>query len=474
MKKKNLLRGLEAVLFCAVVLVVLGALSRLLVHKEGKARFQPFLDKPQQYDVLFFGDSCFVNSMFPMEMWTDYGIPGYNLACYGNTLPITYWVMMNALDYAKPKVAVFAVNDVRKDIMVTGSNENLHTALDFWPMSLTKARAIEDLMGDPETVDDNGNHYRDLRWEYYFTLGKYHDRWSRLTPNEFSGEPNVQKGAELMVGVVPKKEYTLIGEDEWADEQGVGYAYMRKMIEECQKRDIGVLLVYLPYPSSEQSQMAANTVGFIAGEYDVPYINFLSLDSVADYETDCYDQRAHLNFSGGQKVTDYIGAYLAEHFGLKDRRGEAAYAGWAKDEQDYAAYKRERIRTEDKLRELLMLLHDDTVSASIAVRAQADFYWDDQLLALLHNTVREHVLEENAYIDRSDDMFPLEGLDEAVWTDVAYYLELDRANGTFAEYVGDEAEAKREDTFGAWEKGKEVYIRLFNPETGEQIAERQF
>lgn len=474
MKKKNLLRGLEAVLFCAVVCVVLGVLSRCLVHKEGKARFQPFMDNPQQYDVLFFGDSCFVNSMFPMEMWTDYGIPGYNLACYGNTLPITYWVMMNALDYTKPKVAVFAVNDVRKDIMVTGSNENLHTALDFWPMSLTKARAIEDLMSDPEVMDDYGNRYVDLKWEYYFTLGKYHDRWSRLLPNEFSGEPNVQKGAEMKIGVEPKKEYTLIGGDEWADEQGVGYAYMRKMIEECQKRDIGVLLVYLPYPSSERSQMAANTVGFIAGEYDVPYINFLSLDSVADYETDCFDQQAHLNFSGGQKVTDYIGAYLAEHFDLKDRRGEAAYAGWEQDERDYVAYKRRQISTQDKLPELLMLLHDDTVSASIAIRAQADLYWEDQTLALLQNMARTHVLEENAYIESSGDMFPLEGLDEAVWTDEAYFLELDRANSTICEYVGGEAEAKAEEVFGGWEDGKEIRILVTNPETGERLAERQF
>ena len=474
MKRKNLLRGLEAVLFCIVLCAVLWALSELLERKESGDQFGPFLKDPQQYDVLFFGDSCFVNCLYPMEIWEDYGIPGYNLSCYGNTLAVSYWTMMNALDYASPKAVVFAVNDVRKDIKVTGSSGDLHTALDFWPLSRTKARAIEDLTDDPYAMDDDGNRYADMRWEYYFTLGKYHDRWSRLTPKDFKRRLNVQKGADMMIDVAPARDYDLIDDDQYAEEQGAGYRYMRMAIEECRRRGIEILLVYLPYPASEQSQMHANTVSSIAEEYGVPYINFIQLDSVVDYATDCYDELAHLNPSGGLKVTDFIGAYLAEHFALEDRRGEEAYASWQKAGQDYAAYKRDKIRGEDELDNLLMLLHDDSVSASIAIRVQAELYWDDQALTLLHNTVREHVLEADAYSKWSNSLFPLEGLDEAVWADEAYFLELDRAQGTFTELVGGEAEMRTESVFGDWEDGKEIRIRVTDPETGELIAERQF
>ena len=159
---------------------------------------------------------------------------------------------------------------------------------------------------------------------------------------------------------------------------------------------------------------------------------------------------------------------------MADHRGDADYANWQKDEQDYAAYKRNVILGQNELPELLLMLHDDSVSTSIAVRAQAGLYWDDQKLTLLHNMARPHVLEADAYSAWSNSMFPLEGLDEAVWADEAYFLELDRANGSVHEYVGSEAEARAAEVFGGWEDGKEICILVTDPATGERLAERQF
>lgn len=474
MKKKNLLHCLEAALFCAVLAGVLWALSGLMERKASRNQFGPFLKEPQQYDVLFFGDSRFVNCLFPMELWEDYGITGYNLSCYGNTLPVDYWMMMNAFDYARPKVVVLAVNGVRKDLKVTGSSGDLHTALDFLPLSRTKVQAVWDLTDEPYAKDDDGNHYADMRWEYLLTLGKYHDRWDELTPNDFTGRPNVQKGADMMVGVAPTEDYNIIDDDQYAEEEGVGYAYLRRMIEECQNRGVEILLVHLPYPASENSQMNANTVGSIAEAYGVQFIDFVRLDSVTDYAVDCYDQQAHLNPSGGLKVTDFIGAYLAEHYGLSDHRGDAEYANWQEDERNYAAYKRGVILGQSELPNLLVMLHDDSVSVRIAIRAQAGLYGDDQMLTLLHNMVRKHVFEAEAYSEWSNNMFPLTGLDEAAWADEAYFLELDRTNGTAEEFTGDEAEAKTISAFGDWEENKEIQILLIDPMTGERIAERQF
>lgn len=474
MKKKNLLHCLEAALFCAVLAGVLWALSGLMERKASRNQFGPFLKEPQQYDVLFFGDSRFVNCLFPMELWEDYGITGYNLSCYGNTLPVDYWMMMNAFDYARPKVVVLAVNGVRKDLKVTGSSGDLHTALDFLPLSRTKVQAVWDLTDEPYAKDDDGNHYADMRWEYLLTLGKYHDRWDELTPNDFTGRPNVQKGADMMVGVAPTEDYNIIDDDQYAEEEGVGYAYLRRMIEECQNRGVEILLVHLPYPASENSQMNANTVGSIAEAYGVQFIDFVRLDSVTDYAVDCYDQQAHLNPSGGLKVTDFIGAYLAEHYGLSDHRGDAEYANWQEDERNYAAYKRGVILGQSELPNLLVMLHDDSVSVRIAIRAQAGLYGDDQMLTLLHNMVRKHVFEAEAYSEWSNNMFPLTGLDEATWADEAYFLELDRTNGTAEEFTGDEAEAKTISAFGDWEENKEIRILLIDPMTGERIAERQF
>ena len=476
MRKKTWLRLLEACVFVLLLCVVLSSVSRLMERKASRNQFGPFLNKPEQYDVLFFGDSSFVNCLFPMEIWEDYGIPGYNLSCYGNTMPVNYWAMMNALEYADPKVVVLAVNDVQKDLKVTGSSSDLHTALDFFPLTRTKIRAIEDLMDDPLAVDDDGNRYVDMKWEYYFTLGKYHSRWSELQQSDFKGMPSVQKGADMRIGVAPMKDYTLIDDDQYGEEIGVGYMYLRRIIEECRARGKAILLVHLPHLASERAQMSANTVGSIAEEYGVDYIDFVRMDSVVDYAADCYDSSAHLNPSGGWKVTDYIGQYLSERYGLSDCRSDPAYAHWQAARQDYAAYKRGVISGRNDLKELLVMLHDDSVSASIAIRAHADLYWDDQVLTLLHNTVREHVHDAEAYSMWSNSMFPLEGLEDALWSDEAYFLKLDREGNTVEEYVGDNAIRQAENLFGdtVWEEGKEIRIRVVDRDTGKQLIECQF
>ena len=85
MKKKTWLRLLESSVFVLLICAVLTGVSTLVERKASRNQFGPFLDQPEQYDVLFFGDSSFVNCLFPMEIWEDYGIPGYNLSCYGKS-----------------------------------------------------------------------------------------------------------------------------------------------------------------------------------------------------------------------------------------------------------------------------------------------------------------------------------------------------------------------------------------------------
>ena len=445
--------------------------SSLLERKASRSQFGPFLENPQEYDVLFFGDSRFVNCLLPMELWADYGVAGYNLSCYGSTMPVCYWSMMNALDYADPEVIVLAVNGVRKDLKLTGSSSDLHTALDFYPLTRTKVRAVFDLMDDPEFADDDGNLYQDMRGEYLFTIGKYHSRWSELNTEDYSPARNTNKGTEVMVGVAPAQEYTLIDPDLYAEEQGAGYAYMRRAIEECLGRGIEVLLVHLPYPASEDSQMHGNTVGAIAEEYGVNYVDFVQLDSVVDYEMDCYDEQSHLNPSGAQKVTAYLGDYLSRHYDLPDRREDAAYARWNTDYDVYADVKAAQLGAQhENLNNLLMLLHDDDFDVRMGIRPNAPMYWEDQAILLMHNMVREHVYEENEYTMASSTMYPLEVFDEASWENQPYFLETD--GYAAEEWNGEAAEAKIEQIFGNREGM--VLIEVLDRRNGKVCAEFAF
>jgi len=471
MKNNKWLRFVESCGFVLLVMALFAGASRLLERKASSEQFGPFLENPQEYDVLFMGDSRFVNCLLPMEMWADYGVAGYNLSCYGNTMPVSYWSLMNALDYASPKLVVLAVNGVRKDIKVTGSSSDLHTALDFYPLTRTKLAAINDLMSDPHAVDDDGNRYADMRWEYAFTLGKYHSRWSELSDSDFKPVKNRGCGAEVVVGVAPYEEYTIIDSDRFAEENGVGYAYMRRAIEECQSRGIDVLLTHLPHPASENAQMHANTIGSIAGEYGVRYVDFVHLDSIVDYEVDCYDDQGHLNPSGALKVTDYLGQYIADHYGLPDRREDAAFAHWHADHEAYVADKAARIaQQQGRLNNLLMLLHDDDFIVRMGIRPDAPMYWEDQAILLMHNMARGHVYEADEYAMASSAMYPLEGFDEASWNNDFYFLE--NCGDQAVELQGEAAAAQIEAVFGGREG--HVLIEVVDRRTGQMLAEFTF
>ena len=69
--KKVLCGILKAVVFFALVLAVLMPVSRLVERKDSSKRFSPFLENAEDYDVLFFGDSRFMNCMMPLEIWKD-------------------------------------------------------------------------------------------------------------------------------------------------------------------------------------------------------------------------------------------------------------------------------------------------------------------------------------------------------------------------------------------------------------------
>ena len=173
-----------------------------------------------------------------------------------------------------------------------------------------------------------------------------------------------------VIAVADAQDYDLIDEMQATEESGqTGFVYLRRIIEDCQARGIEVLLVHLPYPADEEKQMDANAVCGIAEAYGVDFIDFVSMDQVTDYATDCFDANEHLNPSGARKVSDYLGRYIAEHYEIADRRGEAAYAAWADDTAAYRAKKLADFQNQGGLESALMLLHDDDFACEITVSA---------------------------------------------------------------------------------------------------------
>jgi len=428
MMKKTIKRILSAAAFLAVLVLLLAGFSRVLEYKESREKITPFLERAELFDVLFFGDSHAYSAIYPMELWENYGIASYNLANYDLTIPLSYWVMRNALLTCNPKVVVLDVNQIWEQAKLCPSSGNVHTGLDAFPRSRVKLEAIFDLMDDPLFTDENGQRYQDLRPEFIFPFIKYHARWSDLTMRDLKPDYNQELGGERNIAVAEPDDYEITAST--ADEQGFGFLYLRRFIEYCQNLGIRVILTNLPYPcrNNNEEQLYTNAVMYTAEEYGIEYFDFVYMDQIVDYSTDCYDPASHLNPSGAWKVTDFIGHHLSEAYDLPDRRKDAAYASWHSDYAAYRDLKLQSLRNEPDPYSFLMLLADPSFSTVLLLPEDSAVYTDDLAMQLVQNAGRRHLMPSD--------------MDEAVWSDSLMPLELlmQPANGTYMAVI-DRSEA---------------------------------
>ena len=473
MKKRCWLRLAEALVFVLLLAVVFVVVSDVVTLKKSRNLLGGYLEEPENYDVLFFGDSKFVAGLAPMELWEDYGIAGYNLSSHSCLMPVSYWTLINALDYGTPKLAVFATNGFTPEKKVSNYSPDVHTEMDFWPLTRNKVRMINDVMTHPEApdyADSEGDLYRDLRWEFFFPIGKYHSRWKELREEDFTKRPQHIKGGELLVGIESIWEYTLTDEEDYAEEVGYAFEYMRMAIEECQRRGIEVLMLHLPSPIRINSQRYANTARSIASEYGVNFVDTTLADSIVDYAVDCFDVDPHLNVSGTMKLTSYLGSYLNDHYELPDRRGDARYAHWDDLLEAHKDDKMQLVRDQENLNNILMLLHDLDFDVDLFLSPDASVWYDDLSILLVHNIVRERVLSGEEYDKSSSFMFPLEGFDEAFNDYTSYYLR--RENGVWQEYTGEAAQEAAAQAFGAGLKA-DIAVEVRDARSGEVIKQLQ-
>lgn len=375
--------AISCIMTLGLTVTLLWQSTNLLERKESDVKNSSFFAQEEDFDVLFLGTSHMGYGIYPMELWNDYGIVSYNLGGHGNPLPTTYWIMENALDYTTPKLVVIDCYLLSCTVKTQSAFSSMHLSFDAFPISKNKVAAIIDLLDEQEAerraaIQEPGTRMEVL-WDYVI----YHDRWNDLREDDFAIELSREKGAEHYAAVVPVEEIARIPVGNKMEEDTVSVQYLEKMIEDCNNREIDVLLTYFPFTADEICQKEANKVYDIAEQYGVDYINFLDLD-VVNYKTDFCDTDYHLNPSGARKVTDYIGQYIIERYDLPDQRNNEIYEHWNADYDEYIKYKEDNLRNLESLDKYLMMLADKNYCAVIET-GNTKFLEDEYYLDLLEN-----------------------------------------------------------------------------------------
>lgn len=374
---KILMRIVSVIVFLILFLGIYAYADRVLERKDAYIKHAPFFEEKNDFDVLFLGTSHIRDGVYPMELWNGYGISSYNLGGPGNSLGVSYWNLVNALDYTTPKLVVIDCPQISYSEMLAENSNFTHTTFDEFPLSVNKVKAICDLA-------EEGN-----RMAYLWPFSVYHSRWNELTKSDFTANPSLDKGARFRISAAMPIESEQISPDEKSSMDTVGVDYLCKMIELCQERDIEVLLTYLPFPATESKLREANLVYDIAGLYGVRYINFFEGELLVDFDTDMADSDSHLNASGARKITEYLGEYMQENYGLTDRREDSAYNSWHEDYEAYAANKLELLRGQNSLDSELVLLQDSSFCSKICIKEGSAVLQDERMMKLIENASAE-------------------------------------------------------------------------------------
>lgn len=330
---------------CAVVIIpilCLYLLQCLFVPKyasdikEG-AMIKEYYSSEKKHDVLILGDCEVYENISPVTMWENYGISSYIRGSAEQLIWQSYYLLEDTLKYEKPEVVV--VNVLAMSESEAKSEAYNRMTLDGMKWSKSKLSSIKESMTDKEDM-----------LSYVFPLLRYHSRWSELSKEDVEymwKTPKVTTNGYLMqtgiraVTTIPKAaplaDYSFSQKN---------FEYLDKMYSLCKDNGIELVLIKAPSVYPHWYEEWDKQIVDYATKNGIMYLNTISeSENIGiDYSCDTFDYGQHLNVSGAEKLSKYLGQQLVDKFSLKDHRSEQMYTDtWDSIVKDYYKEKEEKL-----------------------------------------------------------------------------------------------------------------------------------
>lgn len=319
---------LKFILFALLLLGAVCVFVRVFSIKSGDGIYsmKKFYEQPKDsVDVLILGSSHAYENISTADMWEDYGIAAFDLGGSKQPLWNTYFYLVEALKYQKPKVIVLEsyMTTYTEEYQEPGKAISNTFGMRF---SMNKVRAI------CESVP------KEDWWSYLLGYVQYHSRYTDLSYADFVKD----QGDKRYTNWKGYKCGTLSKINEVTDVRGItdqipmaekSEKYFRMIIELAKEEQIPIVVVVSPHANiCDNDERIYNYTEMVCTEYGVPFINYnlmyeeTGIDSVNDFSDD-----EHLNHVGSEKLTECLEKYLVSNFELTDHRGDEKWSSWDAD-----------------------------------------------------------------------------------------------------------------------------------------------
>ena len=292
-------------LFWAVLVPAVFRISYVLREKEGTNIQDNFKQlERDSVDMVFVGSSHQFCSIDTDLLYEEYGINSFMLATSAQTIPVSYYAVMEAIELQHPKAivleALYCTNDFR-----TVTPEMSHTFFDGMPKCEARKLAIEDLIEPEEQI------------YYYLNLGRYHTRWKDLGEEDFKSNLTSPRGRYYSEEIKYNWQIPVIPENEKEPMAEEMLKYLDMLVELCKENQVELILYVAPFNSLYDDettredlfrrQRIFNWLEDYTEEKELRYYNLfyemseLNLDSMRDYK-----DSQHFNCYGQEKITRYM------------------------------------------------------------------------------------------------------------------------------------------------------------------------
>lgn len=305
MKKRVCLDILIFSIFLAGLFLVLSKVDFVLRQKQYAGMQDNFAKfEKGSMEIVFIGNSHQFCSISTEILAEEYGIESFMLSSSAQTIPMSYYAAMEAIELQQPEKIVLEVSYCANDFR-TVTDEMSHCFFDGMPNCKAKRLAIQDLIKEEDRI------------YYYLPLGLYHNRWKELTKDDFSITQVTARGGVYYEDVKYNSEIPMISEDQTEAMPAEMEKYMDLLVELCKENDVKLILYVAPFNTlwgSEQEiedlyrrQRIFNYISGYAEKNQVPYYNlFYEQEALGlNGETDWMDTQ-HLNYLGQRKMTEYM------------------------------------------------------------------------------------------------------------------------------------------------------------------------
>ena len=303
--RKGLKNTLFSILFIIGLIGLLYLGSQILAPKDNdqeggilNASAHGILSEPQNtVDVLIIGNSESMCAMMPMQLWDQYGFTSYCCGTTGQRLSYSEQFLYKTFRNQQPKVVILETLNIFKEVPYQDAALNmLESSFSIFTYhSRWKTLGWKDLnlAVDYSHIDDTKG--------YYFSAD--------IKPADVSGYMKPSDKVETF--------------------SSVNRFFIDNIITFCEKN--GAKLVFVSTPSTQNwDSERHNSMVRLSEETGIDFIDLNTLaDEIGiDWSRDTEDRGDHMNYYGAQKVTAYLGNYLAETGLLTDHRQDLAYAPW--------------------------------------------------------------------------------------------------------------------------------------------------